>query len=174
MITFERVLEKFTPRLKGIAHRIYTCSPSVSSDDLMQEAAVHLWMEYKQGNLYDKTDSYILQGCYFHLKNFVRTIKGRNRLISIDEHAGEAGEYPESLLWKRDREAAADYLEYLNDRMLADVIRNNGLTAKEKELLPFLSQGLTTREIGAKLGVSHVRVIKLTRAIREKCRTYLD
>ena len=174
MVGFEQIMQRLTPQLKGIAHKVYAYTPAVSADDLFQEAVLHLWQAYGQGSLEGNTDSYILQGCYFHLKNFVRMIKGRNRLVSLDEQLAQEKGDVQPCLWKREREAAADQLEYLDNRMLADVIRNNGLTPREKELLPFLSQGLTTREIGGRLGVSHVSVVKMTRAIRAKCLQYLD
>jgi DNA-directed RNA polymerase specialized sigma subunit len=58
--------------------------------------------------------------------------------------------------------------------LLADVICNNGLTDKEKSLLPFFAQGLTTREIGGRIGISHVSIVKMRKTICEKCRKYLD
>ena len=66
------------------------------------------------------------------------------------------------------------FLDYLNDKLLAQTISDNGLTPREKELLPLFAEGLTTREIGKRLGISHVRVVKLTSRIRVKCRKYLD
>ncbi len=173
-MAYEELVRKLTPKLRGIVHRIYTATPSVDSADLMQEALLHLWQACAQGELDDKTDSYILQGCYFHLKNYVRTIKGRNRLVSIDEEEDEDNDHARTMLFKRCEEAAHDNREYLNDRLLADVIINNGLTPKEKALLPWLSLGLTTREIGARVGVSHVAVVKMTKVIRGKCLKYLD
>ncbi len=173
-MVYQALVKKLTPTLRAIVHRIYTASPSVDSDDLMQEALMHLWREHGSGGLAEKTDSYILQGCYFHLKNYVRTIKLRNRLVSIDEEEDGERDRPRSLLFRRAEEASRDYRAYLNDRLLADVIINNGLTAKEKALLPWLSLGLTTREIGRKVGVSHVAVVKMTKVIRGKCMKYLD
>lgn len=173
-MAYEELVRKLTPKLRGIVHRIYTATPSVDGADLMQEALLHLWRQAGCGALEDKTDSYILQGCYFHLKNYVRMIKGRNRLVSIDEEGEEENDCAKTVLFRRCEETAADYRAYLNDRLLADVIINNGLTAKEKALLPWLSLGLTTREIGARVGVSHVAVVKMTKVIRGKCLKYLD
>lgn len=174
-MVYEALVKKLTPKLRAIAHKVYTASPSVDSDDLFQEALLHLWRSCGEGILDDKTDSYILQGCYFHLKNYVRMIRLRNRLVSMDDdQAGEAGPRVLRMFTRRAEEAAADYRRLLNDRMLADVIINNGLTAKEKALLPFLALGLTTREIGRRVGVSHVAVVKMTKVIRGKCMKYLD
>ena len=66
------------------------------------------------------------------------------------------------------------YFEHLNDKLLADAIHNNGFTKREKTLLIFCAEGLTTRDIGKRLGVSHVMVVKLMSRIRAKCKKYLD
>ena len=66
------------------------------------------------------------------------------------------------------------YLDYLNDKLLAETIRNNGLTKREKELLSLCAQDLTTRQIGQRLGISHVSVLKAMRRVRGKCKKYLD
>jgi DNA-binding NarL/FixJ family response regulator len=73
-----------------------------------------------------------------------------------------------------DESYKSTYLAYLNDKFLTETILNNGLTPKEKKILYFYAQGLTTREIGRRLGVSHVSVVKSTKRIREKCLRYLD
>ena len=44
------------------------------------------------------------------------------------------------------------------------------LTRKEKEIVFFYLQGWTTREIGERLGISHVSIVKLEEKIREKCK----
>ena len=67
-----------------------------------------------------------------------------------------------------------DNRQVINNQMLADTIMNNGLTGKEKLILAFVRDGLTTREIGAKLGVSHVIVVRRMAEIRQKCQKYLD
>ena len=51
---------------------------------------------------------------------------------------------------------------------------NNGLTPREKEVFILALEGLTVREIGDRLGVSHVRVVKLRANIKEKCIKHLD
>ena len=44
------------------------------------------------------------------------------------------------------------------------------MTRKEKEIVFFYLQGWTTREIGERLGISHVSIVKLEGKIREKCK----
>jgi len=48
------------------------------------------------------------------------------------------------------------------------------LTKREKGIVSYCADGLTMREIGKILGVSHVRVVKLMRRIRVKCDKHLD
>jgi DNA-directed RNA polymerase specialized sigma subunit len=144
-----------------------------NEDDLFQEAMIHLWEENSAGKLADKTDSYILQGCYFHLQNYIRTAKDKFSSFSLDVHcADDDGHYEESPELKDER--SGDYFERLNREMIVDVIRNNGLTSREKYLLPFFSEGLTIREIGRKVGVSHVSILKMKEEIRRKCLKHLD
>jgi len=172
-MTFEILVKTLSPKLKAIAYRLNHSFTFFDEEDLYQEALLHLWGEFKSGTLSDKTDSYILQGCYFYLKNYIRTHKDKIILLRIDTHSPEDEENPKEPLALKD-DNPQRYFDYLNDKLLAELICNNGLKQREKELLPFFAQGLTTREIGRHLGISHVMVIKLTRAIREKCRKYLD
>ena len=58
--------------------------------------------------------------------------------------------------------------------MLIEEILNDGLTRREKEVFCLALEGLTTREIGSRLGISHVRVVKLKGKIRDKCKKYRD
>jgi RNA polymerase sigma factor (sigma-70 family) len=170
---FGLLVKRLSPKLKGISYRLNHSLTFFNEEDLYQEALVHLWNELNAGSLNDKTDSYILQGCYFYLKNYIRTHKDKIRPFSLDAHfEGEEGQNREPLSIKDER--CERFFDYLNDKLLAEVICNNGLTKKEKKLLPLFSEGLTTREIGRRVGISHVRVIKMRREISRKCLKYLD
>lgn len=172
-MSFAELLKRISPTLKRITYKLNGHFSFFNDEDLFQEALLHLWQDYKCAKLNDKTDSYILQGCYFHLKNYIRCINDKVKLISIEtskrnEEEGNQDEF----LWLRDQKAD-DFFEDLNSRLLCETIQNNGLTEREKEVLRFYSQGLTVRNIGKRLGISHVRVVKLTQRIREKCSKYL-
>ncbi len=169
---FEKLVKKLASKLKRITYRLNHRFTFFNDEDLFQEALVYLWKEFTAGKLADKTDSYILQGCYFHLQNYIRTVKDKVTPLSLDIYIGEEGEYFTETLSLED-EKSDDYFQRLNEKLIVEVIRNNGLTIREKELLPFFAEGLTIREIGKKVGVSHVWVLKMKEEIRRKCLKHL-
>lgn len=170
---FEVLLKRISPTLQKIAYRLNGHFSFLNQEDLYQEALVHLWQDFNAGKLTDKTDSYILQGCYFHLKNYLRTASVKNREISLEKIALEKNSSVDEVLSLKD-EASENYLDYLNSKMFAEAISNNGLTKREKDIIFLHAEGLTTREIGQRVQLSHVRVLKLLAQIKEKCKKYLD
>ena len=168
---FELFLKKLTPKLRGIAYKLNRGFYSLDEQDLFQEAMIFLWEGYRRGEFGDKTESYVLQGCYFHLQNHIRMCRDRINRICLDVPAEEGRSVEERIT---PAGAHEDFLESLNSRLLAEVISNNGLSVREKALLPLFAEGLTTRQIGAKVGISHVRVVKMKKDIGAKCRKYLD
>lgn len=171
---FESILRKISPVLKRITYRLNGHYSHFGHDDLYQEALLHLWNDYNAGKLNDKTDSYILQGCYFYLKNYIRKESPRRKIVSIDAFVDEEGRktFEESLSEKGD--SSAPYFDELNDKLIAETIRNNGFTDKEKYILSLFSEGLTTRDIGKRMGTSHVSIVKLMSRLRRECRKYQD
>lgn len=170
---FEQLRQKLSPTIKRIAYRLNGHYRSFSHDDLYQEAVIHLWSNFLKGKLSDKTDSYILQGCYFHLRNYIRKVNERSGIVSIDAAlSGESGATMEDVLgeyW-----SCEDCREELHNKFLAQNIRNNGFSPREKMLLEYCSLDLTTRDIGKRLEVSHVTVLKMMGRIRQKCFKHLD
>ncbi|MFA5410808.1 MAG: sigma-70 family RNA polymerase sigma factor [Candidatus Omnitrophota bacterium] len=167
---FEELVKKISPKLKAIAHKLNGRFAYLGEEDLCQEALAHLWLDFQQGKLDDKTESYILQGCYFHLKNYLRKAGDKASLFSFEFMLNEEGEALDLQNILPLESAEPDY----HSRFLIEQIRNDGLTKREKEVFEFSLEGLTTREIGLRLGISHVRVVKLKKKVKEKCKKYLD
>jgi RNA polymerase sigma-70 factor (ECF subfamily) len=161
-MSFEELIKRISPKLKGIIYKVHRTSHPLSEDDLYQEAILQLWCDHQDGKLSDKTDSYILQSCYFYLKNHIRKAQDKTSLMS------------EELLdiFSSQEEFAVEQGPDI-DNLMEEVFENE-LTRKEKEIVFFYLQGWTTREIGERLGVSHVSVVKLEEKIREKCKKLKD
>ncbi len=100
--------------------------------------------------------------------------KAFRNTLSLDALIGTETDLKMEELLELGDNGSDEYLRKLDNRLIAETIRNNGLEPKEKQILGFYAEGLTTRQIGERLGVSHVRVVKLTAIIREKCKKYLD
>lgn len=169
---FDEILKKLSPVLKRITYKLNGHFTFFSEDDLYQQALLHLWLDYQGGKLSDKTDSYILQGCYFYLKNYIRMVQDKARLISLDAPVREenfVSEYNGLCL-----EDPEPYRDNTFRKMLIEDILNGGLTKREKEVFSFYLEGFTTREIGEKLGISHARVVKLEGKIKIKCQKFRD
>lgn len=170
---FEELINRLSPKLKGIAYKLNGHFSFFNEEDLYQEALLHLWLEFIAGELRDKTDSYILQGCHFHLKNYIRKNYDKVNLISLENITNEEGEVfgLDNILSLEDSGSCFDLI---NCKMLIEKINNNGLTKREKEVFCLALEGLTVREIGQRLGISHVRVVKIRSNIKRKSKYLLD
>ena len=161
---FEMLVRKLSPTLKRIAGKLGGNFPVVDDQDLFQEALIHLWSHFRLGELDDKTDSYILQGCYFHLRNYIRKTRDSAVLLSLSNIPDEDGApFEETLV----AENVASYDE-VEGSLQIEAMAESGITQREKDVLSFSLEGLTTREIGKKLGISHVSVVKIRNKIKEK------
>jgi RNA polymerase sigma factor (sigma-70 family) len=173
--TFETLLKDVSVTLRRISYRagMQARSPALQAEDLYQEAVLFLWNRYMQGAWEHKTRSYILQGCYFHLKNFLRTHMDKASLTSLEACVG-SGDTECSLEDILSEKTVPSAFDTVNASLIIEAINNNGLTDREKQVFRLSLSGLTVREIGSRLGVSHVRVVKLRKTMQEKCRTHLD
>ncbi|MFA6217949.1 MAG: sigma-70 family RNA polymerase sigma factor [Candidatus Omnitrophota bacterium] len=174
-MTFEELVKKISSVLKRIAYRLNGQYASFDHDDLYQVALVHLWDHFQSGKLRNKTDSYILQGCYFHLKNYIRKARVKYMAVSLETmlYNEDEGVRFEEILSEAHSLIYSDR-DRLHDKLLVETIMNNGFSPLEKEMFGYFADGLTIREIGGKLGISHVMVIKRMAKIKEKCRKYID
>lgn len=162
---FEEMIGKLSPTLRRITYKLNGHFTFFDEDDLFQEALEHLWVAFRNGTLEDKTDSYVLQGCYFHLKNHIRKTMDRVKLTSMNLPIDADGSTVEDTLisQKRDTEDAVDGM------LLGESIENNGLSDREERVLLLAMSGMTVREIGAEMGISHVMVVKIKSRIKIKC-----
>lgn len=167
MCSFENLLNRISPKLKGIVYKITQYIHTFDADDLYAQATLHLWDEYQQNKLSDKTDSYILQSCYFYLKNYVRKESPSLDWAQVSALNHElALECFDTAFFN---EHPIDHRSVDMDDLMEEVF-NHHLGLREKEVAFFYLQGWTTREIGQRLGVSHVSIVKIQSKIREKCR----
>ncbi|MDP3791894.1 MAG: sigma-70 family RNA polymerase sigma factor [Candidatus Omnitrophota bacterium] len=162
---FETLITRLTPTIRRISHRLNGHFTFFNDDDLYQEAVIHLWIKSGKGILDDKTDSYILQGCYFHLKNYIRTSMDKVKIQSIESPIDEDGTMLEEVLALNESSCE----EQVEDKILYDEAYKNDLNDREIAIIKMSTDGLTVREMGEKLGISHVAVIKLRKKIRAKC-----
>ncbi len=164
-MTFDRLLEKLAPTLKRITRKLNVLPVFIDDDDLYQEAVLHLWRTYEKGGTEDKTDSYILQGCYYHLKNYLRTVHDKAQLLSFNEPFGEEGQSLEEMVSSGD----LSDLDYLEGKLEVEAVMHKScLNKREREVLDLLMEGMTVREAGGHLGISHVMVVKIKNRIGQK------
>ena len=163
-MTFDSLVHRISPTLKRITRKLNGHYSFFNDEDLYQEALTRLWIDYGEGVLGDKTDSYILQGCYFHLRNYLRKVQDNVTILSLNAPMGEDGGRLE------DSMASDDNLtfEQLESRMQMEVAEKMYFTERETRVLMHFMEGMSMREIGAKLGISHVMVLKIRNRIKDK------
>jgi RNA polymerase sigma factor (sigma-70 family) len=146
-------------KLRRIVERL---APPALHDDLMQEALVHLWRAEERHP--GQRESWYLQGCRFHLQNHLR--QGRS-VDSIKHHHAQTPNpasaddgtglsslpEPDGAFWEEI--SARDMIAALSRR----------LTPREKDTLLGFADGLTAREIGKRLGISHTLVNRFRQRI---------
>lgn len=161
-MTFENIIQRVSPKLKSIARNLNGRHSFIDEEDLFQEALIYLWNNSSAGKWNDKTDSYILQGCYFYLKNYLRKTEDKFKQVSLHDLTDEeAGLFSDARL-----------INGMESSEVEEMLQGGGLTKREKQVLAFLSEGLTVRAIGKKIGVSHVMIIKIKGTLRRKLSGY--
>jgi len=129
----------------------------------MQEMVLHLWKKFKNGDFKDATRSYILQSCWYHIKNYLRKIRSRSH-TELENLSYDSNFY----ITETDSDSYNDILDRIDMNIAIFRILNNGITPREKQVLKLLLEGNTLREIGEKIGISFVRVHNIIRNITEK------
>lgn len=160
---FGELVKKFSPQIKHLAARSITSTSVIDKEDLYQEMLMHLWQRWKKGELDDKRDAYIVQSCYFHLRNYLRCHKEKARIVSLNEPIGEEGTLEDLI-----PAPIPLFEERIDDAIFIQQMKEKELTRREKEVAELLSEDYTLREIGKKLGISHVRVLKIKENIGKK------
>jgi RNA polymerase sigma factor (sigma-70 family) len=161
---FEELVQRINPTLKKITKKLNGHFTFFNDEDLYQEALVNLWVRYNEGVLHDKTDSYILQGCYYYLRNHLRKVHEDADILSLDNPINEDGLKLEDILCSKDQSPFDD----LESSMDIEGAADKCLTERERQILIYLLEGMSMREIGIKFSISHVMVLKIRNRIREK------
>ena len=161
---FDTLFEKISPRLKRIARNHNNHGSFIDEDDLYQEMCIHLWIKFKDGVPDGINEAYIVRGCEFHILNYLRKEREKVTILSLEEPVNEDGGTLGDIL--PDTKELPD--RYIDRRLTIEEIRGNGFTPREKEVFSLLLNGLTVREAGKELGISHVMVVKLKKRIIKK------
>ncbi len=162
--SFDLLMKRISPTLRRITQKLNGHFTFMDHEDLFQEAVLRLWCDFKGGSLHDKTDSYLLQGCYFHLKNYIRKVQDKAPLVSLAGMVDEEAVRLEEILEAEDIAA----FDYVDGKMQVEALVENGLTPRERDVLALSMEGMTTREVGQKLGISHVAVVKVRSRLKAK------
>jgi RNA polymerase sigma factor (sigma-70 family) len=138
-----------------------TSNPALR-EDLMQEALIHLWQVQEQTP--GQTKHWYIQNCRFHLLHYLAL--GR----SVDSPKRRASQV-QPLEHEQDEDDLLDRFESA-DTVVQDVSARDILSSLSKRLsnrevtiLHWLADGLGTREIAKRLGISHPMVVKHRRKI---------
>lgn len=161
---FEEMVDRISPKLHGITHKLNGHFSFFNEDDLYQEALIHLWIAFNKGGLSEKNDSYILQGCFYHLKNYLRKTLDKSRLESLDRILEDDVRPLEKFLATED----SSFMDRIDEEFLKKEFIGDRLNREEAKIVALSMDGLTVREIGARLGVSHVMVVKIRKRIRKR------
>ncbi|MBD3264847.1 MAG: sigma-70 family RNA polymerase sigma factor [Candidatus Omnitrophica bacterium] len=163
---FNELLTRLEPKLKSITRRLDYRFRTFGQEDLFQEALIHLWEKNRDEELCGKTESFILQGCCFYLKNYIRK---SNKSIDKMSVFGESFDYPGGkAIGGHPAANNESFVNSLDNVSLRDSIFKI-LGKRERKVAVYIMKGLSSREIGSILNISHVMVLKIKKNIRSKC-----
>jgi RNA polymerase sigma factor (sigma-70 family) len=154
--------------LRGMVRRLTT--ERGLEEDLIQEAIIHLWLREKQHP--GQRESWYIQSCRLYLQNHLR--KGRS--VDGGKHRHTAILPIMDAAWEDSDPSVDDsLLSLICARDLAAEI-SKWLTPQEKQILSLAHDGLSLREIGGRLNLSHTSVIRRRRniaALASRLRVYV-
>ena len=132
---FTRLASELKPVLKRISAKRRFLG-FIDADDLYQEALINLWKRSENGEFQDKTVSYIVRSCYFHIQNYIRTHKVRTDMLSLEEPNAYNVEGSFCL-----KDIVVDeggfFFDQLNSRLIVDEMMHNGLKRRKKMFCVF-------------------------------------
>lgn len=157
-MNFNVLLERVSPRLKSLSRylsRTKSANGSFGAEDIYQEMCLRLWQRFENGIPLEFNDAYIIKGCEFHARNFLRKKTDRLKPKSLDEPINDTG-----LLLKDTLTGSQSHHNTCFNNILIEEMKNKTANKKEKNVFDLLMQGHTVRSIGKNLGISHVMVVK--------------
>lgn len=161
---FQTLYTRLSPALKKIAKGFNGRNLFIDADDLCQEMSIYLWNNYKDGVPAQINDAYIVNGCKLHICNYLRKNRPKATVLSLENPLDENGKTIKDNLCSQ----AESLHRCLDRKMTFAQILNNGFSRREKEVVLYLTKGFTLREIGIKLGISHVMVLKYKKRVIKK------
>ncbi len=163
-MNFKEILKELTPKFISISLQLNKNSNGYDLNDLVQEMSMHLLEKWNKGEIEGYTKSYILQSCWFHIKNYLRKINKKIKTISLDDIVDGA----DVCLCEMIEDDSESVYDIVNFKITVDNILSNGLTKREKEVFLLTLEGHTLREMGEILDISFVRVLKIENNIKKK------
>jgi len=135
-------------------------------EELVQEALIRLWLQVERRP--GQSESWYLHGCKLHLLNYIK----RGRSVDSPRHSSKS--IVHGIADQRQHGDSSHEMERLGTEtavesevcardMIAMLMKCTD--SLDKEILGYLAEGYGVREIGRKLGISHVAVLKHRRCI---------
>lgn len=162
---FMELREQVSPALKRLFVNYNGMNNYEDVEDYMQDILCLLWQMSNDDSGDDKSAGYYLKSAWFYMQNHRRT-DSEPEFSSLDKPVYISND--ETVEFKELLPEPELSREALDARYIVDSMLNNGLSSREKEVLRYLRNGYTVREIGDMLGVSHVMVVKIKASIRRK------
>jgi ATP/maltotriose-dependent transcriptional regulator MalT len=91
-------------------------------------------------------------------------VQDKAPLLSLSDVVDEEAVRLEEILEAEDVAA----FDYVDGKMQVEALLESGLTQRERDVLALSMEGMTTREVGQKLGISHVAVVKVRNKLKSR------